>query len=475
MIMPRTLAALYLFYATAVVVLMNLILPPMAAPDEFAHLFRAETISTGQFLLAPGPDRFIGGTVDSSLFELRRIFGSQVRDVAPTPAEVAIAARRLAWTGTPMFSRLSVTGQYGPVFYLPQASGLVIGRALGLSVIQSYGLARLFSALTAVGVAAIAIANAGRGGFVLATVLSTPMFLFLATSLSQDGQLVAVSALFAVLAARVQPPGSGVRNAMAWLCAVLMAMGRWPYALLSVVLVRPRGDRSAGRWLRETDGPLAPVVVCAIVVLWLVAVGAANQPSLAPDPTIDPWAQMAGLLNDPWSILRIAAGTIANDEFLRVSREVIGVLGYLTITLSPWAYRAAGDAIVLAAATCLLQGPGRSPLHSVAAAIVFMLSIGAIYASLYLVWTPVGATYVLGVQGRYLLPYLVGLPLIVPSIIPAKWRSNKAWDKALDRAAATAGFVAWGLMVAAGVDALVILHTAYGGVLGSPWRAPIGQ
>jgi uncharacterized membrane protein len=46
--------------------------------------------------------------------------------------------------------------------------------------------------------------------------------------------------------------------------------------------------------------------------------------------------------------------------------------------------------------------------------IVFVISLVAIAGALYLVWTPVGASQVGGIQGRYFIPIL---PLLIPLFI----------------------------------------------------------
>jgi hypothetical protein len=112
---------------------------------------------------------------------------------APAPTDKIAAIRALRWEGSSVFMPLPNTGEYDPALYVPHAIGLFIGRRLGLSVLHSYDLARVFGALASVVVATLAITLAGRGAFAAATVLSTPMFLFLVSSVTQDGLMIAVA------------------------------------------------------------------------------------------------------------------------------------------------------------------------------------------------------------------------------------------------------------------------------------------
>ncbi|HUC11233.1 MAG TPA: DUF2142 domain-containing protein [Stellaceae bacterium] len=455
----KFVAVAYLIFTIIIVALLNSILPAFDAPDEFAHSFHAESLSSGQILPRPDASGIIGGDVNTGLLDLWQVL-SPTGTGAPKPPAVIERANNIRWTRTSRFTGYPNTGQYGSVLYLPQAIGLAIGRAAGFSVLKSYYLARLLTALTAVGIASIALATAGRGIFVIAVFLTTPMFLYLATSLSQDGLLIAVSALFAALAAKRQSAVSDAGNWVAWGCALLIAMARPPYALLSFLLIRGRQGRSFAAWLTAPDGPLAPIAVLAATIAWLVAVGAQHQPDFAADHRVNSAAQLAGLLKHPGFVLTVIHGTfVDHHEFLFKSHEVIA---RVNVPLPNWIYRAGGIAILLAAATCLVQAAGRSIVHQAAAIVIFAMSAGAVYAALYLTWTPVGAPFVEGGQGRYLLPYLVGLPLIIPCIGPLRWTGGRS-AQAVERIAQVAGFVSWGVMIVVIAKTVLVMHRIYGG------------
>ncbi|HVJ53744.1 MAG TPA: DUF2142 domain-containing protein [Aliidongia sp.] len=453
------LALAYFVLSMLAIVAIDAIVPPFAAPDEFPHAFRAASLSFGQLFPVKGADRWLGVTVDASFVDVFQTLWLTAGQPAPPPAAASAEAREIHWSGRPTFFEIPSTGLYGPLLYLPQAAGLTLGRIMGLSVIGSYELARLLTGFVAVGIASLAIAWAERGLALLLVVLSTPMFLFLAASLSQDGPLIATSALFAALATR--PTLAPVRGWIAWFCALLIAMGRGPYALLSVLFLRSRAGRPFGTWLRAPDGPLAPLLLFAIVGLWLVWIGAASQRTAAADPSVDPHAQLIGLLADPARVLRVAVDTITKDQIHRLSLEAVGVLGGLSITLSDFAYEAGRFAFELAVAACILQRPAMTAASRLLFALMFLLSLGAVYAALYVTWTPVNAPAVDGVQGRYMLPFLAALPCILPSLADVS-RSRPRLVAMSERIAATAGLGAWAIMIAVTVKALFVLDAVYG-------------
>jgi Predicted membrane protein (DUF2142) len=466
---PRKIAILYFVLATMATMIMTAILPPFAAPDEFAQFFRAESLSSGQILPVLGPDRLIGGAIDPAALKVFLILGSDAGEAAPAPTGKIAAIRDLRWEGTGVFMTFPNTGQYGPAFYGPHALGLFVGRSLGLSVLHSYDLARVLGALASVAVAALAIGLAGRGAFAAAIVLSSPIFLFLASSVTQDGPMIAVAALFAACAIRSRRAATPGPGRIAWLCVLALGMGRPPYALLAVLLLRGRSGRSWACWLGAADGPLAPLLVCGLVLGWLGAIGAPQQANFANVPGVAPAAQLDGLRRDPAAVLSIAQGTLDHDEFARMTDESIGVLGTLNIRLPDADYDRGTAALLLAAATCLLLLPAPGLLFNAATALVFALIIGEIYAALYLTWTPLGSAFVSGAQGRYFVPLLAGAPMLLPSLVPPSW-GMRPWPTALRAGlAALAGLSGWGLMIMATVSALSCLSRAYGPLLAGGW------
>ena len=466
---PRKIAILYFVLATTATLIMTAILPPFAAPDEYAQFFRATSISDGQIVPALGPARLIGGATDPAALELFQILGPDAGQAAPTSTDKIAAIRALRWEGSPIFVPFPNTGQYGPAFYLPHALGLFVGRSLGLSLLHSYDLARVLGALISVAVAALAIARAGRGACAAAIVLSTPIFLFLASSITQDGPMIAVAALFAACAMRSRGAATPGPGRIAWLCVLALGMGRPPYALLAVLLLRGRGGRSWARWLGEADGPAAPLLVCGLVLAWLAAVGAPQQANFANVPDVAPAAQLERLRRHPAAVLSIVQGTVARDDYARMTDESVGMLGTLNIRLPDQDYDYGSYALVLAAATCLLLLPAPGLLFNAATALIFALIIGGIYAALYLTWTPLGSTFVNGAQGRYFAPLLAGAPLLLPSLVPARWGMKPGPAAFRTGLAALAGLSGWGLMIVVAVSALCCLGQAYGPLPAGGW------
>ena len=465
---PKIVAILYWVFSVFIVFRLDMIVPPLAAPDEITHLFRAASIADGHVIPTLSEAGILACKVDSSVLDLYFMMSSSLDRAGPRPADIVTKSQAVSWTGVPVFAYCPNTAQYGPALYVPQAVGLRIGRGLGLPLIESYRLSRLLSGFLAAGLGAIAIARSGRACFAAAAVLSAPIFLFLATSLSQDGLLISLAALFVASIMEMRSSEAPRSSRLALLCAVLMAMARPPYAVLSLLLIRARDHRPLTKWLRAADGPLGPILVVAVTVLYLTV--ALGQQSVTADAQVNPSAQLSRLVNDPALILSVARETLTVPDYdVRMSREIIGVLGYLSIILSDCSYAVGINALMLAALSCFLvtnRESGRSIYFNLAAIIAVFTSLGAVYGALYLTWTPVGDTIVQGVQGRYFLPLLLAAPLAIPMPPAPRGRLERYMVPLLDIAGGTAGLLAWGWMISLAPYMLCLLQKTYSGDIG---------
>ncbi|WP_293678593.1 DUF2142 domain-containing protein, partial [uncultured Phenylobacterium sp.] len=323
------------------------------------------------------------------------------------PADPAVvAAERLRLDGR----RIEILpGQaFNPVLYAPPAAAVAVGRHYGWTVLDTLHLARALNALVSIALGFAALCLARQARLAMFAILSLPMSVALYAAVSQDGPLIGLTALAVAVLSRAMGesrPLSRAETVFLAVCFGAIGMAKPPCALLVFLLM---AAPTQSRPLKYAAGGLA----LAAALGWsgwmsLSGWAAPPPPGLAPDP-----ADQAGfLLKNLDALPAIASDTLAIHG-RPYADQFVGVLGWLDTLLPQPFYRAAwlmlGVALLAPAAVGLERGwramRWTAPLVAVVAA-------GAVFAALYLGWTSVGGRIVEGVQGRYLLPLALVLPL----------------------------------------------------------------
>ncbi len=396
---PRTLAAIYAALALLAVLLLAPLMPPLQNADEAAHAFRADQVSHLGMLGIRIPDSEFGGDADTGLAGLAR----QTASLQSAAGRVVTreAFRPLPW-GRPAPIGYPNTAINPPFFYLPAALAAAATRWRGVGLPHALVLMRLATGVTTVAVGALAIAMAGSAAVWFYAVLLLPMSMSVSAAVSQDGPMLACTALAVALLLYLRRPGPArPRLAFAGLCALLaaIAMSRSPYLAFAVLLlaapVRPSW-RAAG---------LFCVVVPVLAWTWR---GAQYLPvPLRPDSVVVPSLQLRLLLGHPWRVPLLVVRTLAANDGL-IGRSFIGQLGWLDIGL-PSAYRdAAWACLGLALWLCVRRvrgaGDGPSPRVLAGTLVAAAGAVAGVGLAQYMTWTVVGSPVVEGIQGRYFLP-----------------------------------------------------------------------
>jgi hypothetical protein len=391
--------------------------PVFAAPDEWSHVVRAESIAFGQLIGTPAgknvlrPDK--PGVSAATIAQQNRWAAQNTRRVSipagKTPqwfgcsADPFVPALCLQDdTGSPPAGAYEIpSGNYQPFPYLLPA---LVARASASPNTIALGM-RLVRSLLALALLAAAIlvlwVPGSRGlpmlGLVVAT---TPMVVFLAAAVNPSGlEIAAGIAFFAALLRlrRPDPPNARVW-ALVGVTGAILALSRSQSPLwvvldigifLALVGLRPAyelvkyGGRSG--W-----GALS-AIVAAIVLnrIWEGLYG----PKLPIDITPVGLALKSGWFELPG-----------------VLRQEIGVFDYLEVSMSPLAYVAWYGLVAALLALALLVATRRERLVLLAA------SFAALALPVMLVGAFMRHTGY-GLQGRYVLAFSVAIPLLAGEIV----------------------------------------------------------
>jgi hypothetical protein len=134
----------------------------------------------------------------------------------------------------------------------------------------------------------------------------------------------------------------------------------------------------------------------------------------------DPRANLLYAIGNPLQFLSAVAVTSSGDNLYEIWRQTIGVLGLFDINLQYWAYPTLSALLLLTFFVRLpLAGQLRLPV-AVIAGVTVLSYVAVVYLICYLAFTPQGADMVWGVQGRYFVPIL---PLVAVMVAAAFHRA----------------------------------------------------
>ena len=403
---PWFLAGLFCLYAAVAIPMIALLMPPLQAADETAHAQRANEISHGGLIATRfnGP-LTSGGVIDLGLIRLWRV----VEDLPFRPDHKLTQAMErqaaaVTWKprGNDSFANTAI---YPPLLYAPAAIGQAAGRWLHLSVLHAMLLSRLLDGAASTVLAAIAIGLGDALAPLLFTLLCLPMSLALFAAITQDGPMIALSALAVSLFARARRGSAYVAAGSTALGLAAMARPPMlPFCLLPWLL--PGLSRRAR--MTSTALPIAAALG------WTVMTDRITLYRPSADQVA---AQTHAILAHP-QLLATLVWTTIQGQWLRhcdIFQGFVGVLGWLDTPLPASYYALTAVVMILAIMVSVRdQPPLDTTLRRLAAAALFLGAVCAVFLLEYLSWSPVGSRFIEGVQGRYFLPIMPFLGFLLP-------------------------------------------------------------
>lgn len=381
----------------------SIITPVLNTPDEYVHLSRAMHIAQGDINLDNNPENL---QISEDYFVI-------IDDYTMPPLAVDAFEHQPSSTEVPFkgLADFRTTNAYWFIGYIPQVTGITLGRMLHLNVGVIYYLGRIFNAICYALLAYIAIKLSGNFKQVMMLVVLMPMNIFLAASYNQDGialgLIYVIVGLFIHYLTRQKTLGYRELAIFTALCCLIITL-KLPYILLMGLLYFIPRERFA------IKSPFITILLASCIVLTLTTswfVGYQQIKSVTTLQGVDLIGQIQHFLSNP--IIGLLA--LSKEFFMTPHRLVMlfyfGILNLpMRETLIP----------IFPFYLCVIAsnlGQKNIALRSRIGSILVGLGIiCGIILVMYLTWTKIGSGHVDGIQGRYYLGVLPLFALTVTSL-----------------------------------------------------------
>ncbi len=401
------------------------LIPPFQLPDEESHFIRAWSLSDGSLFIktVKGPDGKLtaGGYMPVDVVELPDAMGARMIRRNPYRKYDFSLFREFVGRSFKMkpdysqrvFAKTSAE-MYSPIPYLPQAVGIIAGRAFGAGPLICYYLARISVMLAYALLVFLAVKTTPVGKNLFMIVGLLPMSVALSVSVGADAITTGVVFLFTAYMLRLsladtgQPLTRGRIAAVFGLLAVV-ALLKQPYLVLALLVLAVPAERFRKRSSRYLFVASALLFTLAVSAAWnipAIAITTAYRHDTGPSLIGNPIGQVGFIATHPLDYLSALYNGIFHyrlqGEGRGLIRQFLGLLGWLDLVFPAFFYYFLG--FFLLAQVLFSQGlPHILPRGR---AIMFLTSLATavgVATSMYLV-NPVGSDTIIGLQGRYFTP-----------------------------------------------------------------------
>lgn len=396
--------------------------PPLRGPDETAHFLRAYGVAGGDIIpslrdaqgrkgvLLPAKlysefDHFESARVkekDAEWFGYGPVLRAYFKD-QPVPAQ---------FDTPPVFVPYGGSEGYSPIAYLPQAAAALATRAFDLDFATMSYLMRFVGLAAMTAMIAYAIAIVPSLAWTFATIALLPAALYGRSVINADGTALGAAMVLAALWLRGISSFEGPRPATLCIWMMLGALTKptnLSLALLGLVMPTRRWPAIA----------LVMLPAVGVAMFWTALSGAdtggwrmveiTGQPAAA----FDPAAKLGHLLHDPLRFPAAVVTAIQEKDLGELWRQCIGVLGLFDTVLPGWVYSILSVLLLGSFFTRLPVTPVARGQIAAIGIIVTLAYAVLVYLICYLSFTPLDANSVWGVQGRYFVPCVPIMAMVV--------------------------------------------------------------
>lgn len=439
-------AVVFVFLST---LLGNLILaatPPLRGPDETAHFLRAYGLSMGDLVPSTVDEEGRKGFYLPTRVHRGFDYFETVRESEKRPdfgyadvfRDYGAERRSVPGDGGAVFVRYGGSEGYSPAAYLPPAAAALLARTVGLDFLGTLYLMRHAGLTAMTAILAFAITLAGPLGWAFLGIAMLPSALYARAVINAAAATLAYAMVVAALFLRTLAGRAPVRPVGHAVWLALCALSKPPN--LAFLLLAPMAGRGRPPFRRGLVAALVMSPGLLGAILWSftssadVAAWRLSELTGVDPIQFDPVWKLGFMLERPFAFPAALWGTSSAGNVKELWVQLIGVLGLFDTVLQWWVYPAL-SALLIPSFFARLELGARTRQAAAVAGAAALAYCFAVFAIFYLVWTPVDAPMIWGVQGRYFVPALPLIAIVAAAL--SRWRS----DEQLAAGTATAGAI----------------------------------
>jgi hypothetical protein len=392
--------------------------PPLYWGDENTHFLHAYRLSELSFALTPTEDGGMAALLPRGVGKLQLLFGLDrlQRERGTAQLSVRQVLDRLAVVATPADRRAVqvVNSNYPPLGYVPQALGIACARLFTSSVLLQLYAARLGNLAVWLLLVWAAIRTAPAFKVVLAVVALSPISVFVASSCAADALTNALALLWTALIVRlaIDPRPAGTATfAVVGGVAVALSLVKVLYGPLVLQLLAVPVEHLGGREQHSRRLRALLLVVAAAYATW-VALSFWQISRGLPHRGVEVLDEnLAALAQEPLHVARmIAASMFLSTDTPWIYDVTSTMWGATTPSWLLWVWLAAMSAALLSEQRRVAwpSWHERATLLAPVAICMLAIALGA-----FLFWTPAHADVIGGYRGRYIIPLLPAMCVVL--------------------------------------------------------------
>lgn len=401
------------------------ILPPFQSVDEGMHFFRTYQISEGH-LTAKKIDGKVGDEIPSSLSDFYDKYVPFIKNIDKKTnlSEMKSNFQLQVEEDRREFTQFTNTALYSPVCYISQITGVIAGKVAKLSLGGIYYLGRLSNLIAYCLLVFFALRITPFFKCPMFLLALMPMSLSLAGSYTCDVAVLGLNFLWMAVILKTMTLPQTVKFTNKWIImlailGILIALSKSYILLLPLIFLLPSKLFNSRRdYFISVFGILA--VAFAGLAFWSFCI---KGLSLDMNESFANSAmQIEFIKTHPLAYILVLIKTF----FVKTPRlliTMIGVLGWQDTKLD-WITYIAYPVLIYFAVRADNFDFKLEKWQKVLIWAVLIAGTVITYTSLYIMWSPVGNSVVLGLNGKYFIPLMLPLCLIFKNSI-AKYDYEK--------------------------------------------------